>query len=137
MAEYIPKSLRRLVEERAEFRCEYCRIPSTKPNLKHELEHILPRQQDGRTTAANLAWACLRCNRRKGTNVGSFDSETGNLTRLYNPRTDVWTEHFRLLESGEIKPLTAEARVTIKILQINNDDRIEERKELKEAVLHE
>ena len=136
MAEYISKGLRRLVEERAEFRCEYCRIPPTKPNLKHEFEHILPRQQDGQTIAANLAWACLRCNRRKGTNVGAFDSETGNLTRLYNPRKDIWTERFQVLEGGEIKTLTAEARVTVKILRINDSQRIEERKELMEAGIY-
>lgn len=136
MAEYISKSLRRLVEQRAEFRCEYCRIPPTKPNLKHEFEHILPRQQDGQTVAANLALACLRCNRRKGTNVGAFDLETGKLTRLFNPRKDVWTEHFQVSEIGVIESLTSEARVTVRILQINNAERIEERLELMEAGIY-
>ncbi len=34
----------------------------------------------------NLALACLRCNRHKGPNVGSFDPLTGQLTPFFNPR---------------------------------------------------
>ncbi len=38
----------------------------------------------------------------------------------------VWSEHFRL-EQGEILPLTAEGRVTVKILRFNLPERVEER----------
>ena len=137
MSSYISNELRRLTAERAENKCEYCCLPQKARISKYEIEHILPRQHGGQTVLENLALACLRCNRRKGTNLGSFDVETGDFTLFFNPRTQVWTEYFRLLESGEIKPLTAEARVTIKILQINNDERIEERQELMKAEFYE
>ena len=91
----------------------------------------------GQTSEENLALACPFCNEQKGSDVGSFDFETdGALTRFFNPRKDVWTGNFQVLASGEIKSLTGEARVTIKILQINNAERIEERKELMEAGIY-
>ncbi len=114
MPGYIPNQLRRLTAERAGNKCEYCRLPQKARISKFEIEHILPRQHDGQTISENLALACLRCNRRKGTNLGSFDSQTKIFSLFFNPRTQIWTEHFQFLESGEIKPLTAEARVAVK-----------------------
>jgi hypothetical protein len=94
---------------------------------RHEPDHILPRQHGGKTTFANLALACLRCNRHKGPNVGSFDPETGELVPLFNPREQSWEEHFAL-DREWIRPLSPEARVTSKILQLNHEDRLEERR---------
>jgi len=137
MSRYVSIGLRQLVADRAAWRCEYCLIPQA-AIAKHHIEHILPIKHGGQTTEENLAWACPFCNEQKGSDIGSFDFETdGEFAKFFNPRTQIWTEHFRLLESGEIKSLTAEARVTIKILQINKDDRIEERKELLEAGFYE
>jgi hypothetical protein len=39
----------------------------------------------------------------------------------------VWTDHFRLV-SARIEPLTPTGRVTVRLLQLNQPDRIEERK---------
>ena len=137
MSNYISKDLRRLTAERAGDKCEYCHLPQKARISKYEIEHILPRQHGGQTVSENLAFACLRCNRRKGTNLGSFDLETGSFILFFNPRIQNWTENFQVLESGEIKPLTAEARVTIKILRINDAQQIEERRELMEAGIYE
>ncbi len=52
--------------------------------------------------------------------------------KLYNPRRDLWHEHFRL-EGYEFIPLTAIGRVTVRLLQINRKDRIEERQLLIKA----
>jgi hypothetical protein len=71
----------------------------------------------------------LRCNRRKGPNVGSFDPETGLLVPFFNPRSQSWKKRFRL-DGAIIQPLTPEARVTVKILQLNNEQRVEERERL-------
>jgi len=107
-------------------------LPSITSNTLFRSNH------GGQTSEENLALACPFCNEQKGTDVGSFDFETdGKLTRFFNPRIDVWTEHFQFSESGKIKPLTAEARVTIKILRINDAERIEERRELMEAGIYE
>ncbi len=136
MNRYVSDSLRRLVRERAGGRCEYCRIlPSA--IAKHHIEHILPLKHGGQTVEENLALACPFCNEQKGTDVGSYDFETdGALVGFFNPRTQIWTEHFQIETDGEIIPLTAEARVTARILKFNEIERIEERRELIEAGIY-
>ncbi|MCL4298172.1 MAG: HNH endonuclease [Anaerolineae bacterium] len=129
MAETISPALRQLVFERAEARCEYCLLPQSIAAHKHEPDHIIPKQHDGETHADNLALACVRCNRYKGYNVGSFDPETGQLVPFYNPRTQIWSQHFQL-EGAVIRPLTPQGRVTAKMLHFNDADRVEERERL-------
>lgn len=130
----ISAELRKLVIERANFRCEYCLLPEKASLHKHEPDHIVPRQHGGKTTEDNLALSCLRCNRHKGPNIGSYDPHTGELTPFFNPRKQSWSEHFRF-EGAEVLPLTAVARVTLKILRINDEPRIREREQLQKAGL--
>ncbi|MEM9776163.1 MAG: HNH endonuclease signature motif containing protein [Chloroflexota bacterium] len=129
MAADISTKLRKLVAERANYCCEYCLMPQFAVFHKHEPDHIVPRQHGGQTDEENLALACMRCNRYKGPNVGSFDPNTGKLEPFFNPRTQDWTEHFTLSEAT-IEPLTAEGRVTVKILRINDEERLQERESL-------
>lgn len=135
MSEELTRELRQLVSERAHGRCEYCLLPEQTALHKHEPDHIIPRQHDGETSPENLALARMRCNRHKGPNVGSFDPETGVLTPFFNPRTHQWTDHF-YLENGRILPLTPEARVTVKILRLNDETRVEERLALIKAKIY-
>lgn len=137
MSRYISEKLRLLVSERAGSRCEYCLFRQKYRTVKFQIEHILPVKHGGTNDFENLALACAVCNLFKGSDVGSFDFETdSNLTRFFNPRIDVWTEHFRLNANAEIIPLTAEARVTARILRFNDSDRIEERLKLIEVGLY-
>lgn len=129
MSADIPVALRQLVSARAGGRCEYCLLLQTASAFQHEPDHIIPLQHDGKTEASNLALACVRCNRRKGPNVGSFDPENGALVAFFNPRTQLWQEHFRL-DGAVIHPMTPQARVTVKILGLNDAKRIEEREGL-------
>ncbi len=129
MATTLPAGLRQFVIERANDRCEYCLFPQVFVVHRHEPDHIVPVQHGGTTDEQNLALACLRCNRNKGPNVGSFDPLTGKLTAFFNPRIHQWDEHF-VLRSAEIVPLTPEARVTIKIMRLNDEARLIERKRL-------
>jgi hypothetical protein len=131
----LPDHLRRLVIERAGNRCEYCLLPQWAALHKHEPDHIIPVQHDGKTEESNLALACMRCNRHKGPNVGSFDPLTGNLVSLFNPRLHRWSDHF-VLEGATIRALTAEARVTIKLLCLNDEDHVTERRRLLDAGLY-
>ena len=126
MSADMPASLRRLVAERAGYCCEYCLLPQAMALHQHEPDHIVPRQHSGETHENNLALACLRCNRYKGPNVGSFDPLTGVLVPLFNPRTQPWSAHFEW-DGATIRPLTPEGRVTVKILRFNDADRIAER----------
>lgn len=123
---YIPTALRNLVYERAEGLCEYCLIDDEISFAKHQIDHIIAEKHGGETVEKNLALACALCNKYKDSDLTSIDSETGEIARLFNPRKDTWSEHFRI-ENGVFIGLTPNARVTIRLLQINNLARIEER----------
>ncbi len=129
---YIPTVLRQIIQERAGGRCEYCLYPQDMSFLAFEVEHIIAEKHGGTTTADNLALACPYCNRFKGTDLGSLDPETGQLTPFFNPRTQQWSDHFRL-DGARIVPLTPEGRVTVAILRLNHPDRILERQRLIQA----
>lgn len=85
-------------------------------------------QHDGTTELDNLAWACLQCNVLKGPNIASIDREAG-LTPLYDPRKQVWTEHFEVVD-GEIIGRTAIGRVTSRLLGFNATNRLKMRRAL-------
>jgi 5-methylcytosine-specific restriction endonuclease McrA len=129
MAADLSLSLRQLVAERAGYRCEYCLLPQAASLHRHEPDHIVPRQHDGETREDNLAFACLRCNRCKGPNVGSFDPLTGALVPLFNPRKQKWEDHFKW-GGAMIQALSPEGRVTVKLLRLNDADRVSERQRL-------
>ncbi len=115
---------------RADQLCEYCLIHEEDTFFGCEVDHIISEQHGGVTREDNLAFACLVCNRAKGTNIGSL-SATGRLTRLFNPRQDRWSEHFRL-DHVTISPLTDIGWATVQILGLNREDRIHEREALRE-----
>jgi len=124
---YIPTALRNLVYNRADGRCEYCLISEAVSFAKHQIDHIIAEKHGGQTVEENLALSCTLCNKYKGSDLTSIDHETNEIAPLFNPRTDVWNEHFKI-ENGVFIGLTPNARATIRLLQINNSARIEERK---------
>jgi HNH endonuclease len=126
---YVSAALRRLVTERAREQCEYCRFPQTASLFTFEIEHIIAEKHDGITASENLALSCPCCNRFKGSDIGSIDPQTQQLTPFFHPRLQQWSDHFRL-EGGTIVSLTPEGRVTAKILQFNLSERIREREQL-------
>ncbi|MCF2971516.1 HNH endonuclease [Synechococcus sp. Nb3U1] len=125
----IPEPLRRQVEERAKHRCEYCLLPNSLSFYPHEVDHIIALKHSGSTNAENLAYACWRCNRYKGTDLGSFDPETGAFSFLFNPRTQQWSDHFRW-QDARINGITPEGRTTVYLLKLNSHERIAERQRL-------
>ena len=129
---YIPEALRRQVIERASECCEYCLLPQAVSLYTHEVDHIIAEKHRGETVLENLCLACLECNRAKGSDFGSFDPETGEITLLYNPRQQSWEEHFRL-DGARIVPLSPEGRVTAFVLKLNDEIRVRARQGLLEA----
>lgn len=127
---YIPAALRRLVEERANFKCEYCLLPTKVAFFPHEIDHVIAEKHDGITDSGNLALTCWRCNRHKGSDLGSFDPEAGTFSFLFNPRPQKWSSHFTL-ERLNLIGLTPEGRTTVKLLQMNSDERRSERQRLR------
>lgn len=123
---YIPTALRHEVLERAGNRCEYCLLPAHLAFFPHEVDHVVAEKHGGATEIENLALACWRCNRHKGSDLTSFDPQTRQLSLLFNPRTQVWTEHFAY-EREMIIGLTPEGRATVNLLRLNSDNRLIER----------
>jgi hypothetical protein len=123
---YISVEMRRLIQERARDRCEYCLIPAAFALLSHEIDHIVAEKHGGETIDSNLALSCALCNQHKGTDLTSIDPVTGNIEPLLHPRKDRWSDHFQF-SKGRIEPLTSVGRVTVRLLQFNVPERISER----------
>jgi len=133
----IEASLRALVRERAEGRCEYCQVPGNVTLVEHEIDHIIAVKHGGLATPENLALCCTVCNKHKGTDIASLDPATGSIVSLFHPRKQRWADHF-LMREAEIVPQTPEGRVTVRLLQLNRSARLKERKIMMRArILHE
>lgn len=126
----VPNALRLAVAERARSAREYCRLPEGLGFLMLEVDHVIAEQHGGKTTADNLAYACIICNRHKGPNLSSIDPHTGERAWLYNPRTQQWHEHFQLTHDGTIRGMTAEGRATTFLLELNAFGRDQDRRAL-------
>ena len=107
-----------LVRHRAQNRCEYCRLPQGFSGLHFHIEHIIARQHRGTDAADNLALACPECNLHKGTNLTSIDPDTSQVTPLFHPRRDRWSDHFTLV-AGNIIGKTPTGRTTAWLLEMN------------------
>jgi HNH endonuclease len=123
---YISAKLRRQVIENARNCCEYCLQPELFSFSPHEIDHAISEKHGGKTLFINLALACKRCNTYKGSDIASIDPETQMTTPLYHPRRDSWSDHFQI-QDNELVPLTAVARTTIWLLQLNSPSRLRER----------
>lgn len=118
--------LRRRVIERAKNCCEYCLLHEDFAASTHQVDHIIAEKHGGQTLLDNLALSCTVCNRRKGSDIGTIDPQTGNLVPLLNPQTQRWLDHFRL-DSAQIVGLTEVGRATVEFLQLNTFERLMER----------
>lgn len=130
MTSYIRADVRREVFDRAGGRCEYCLIHERDTFLGCQVDHIVSEKHGGSNDESNLALACACCNRAKGSDIGSLDEATGELVRFFNPRTDVWSEHFSW-DAERIRPRSAIGEATIKILRVNSAERVLERAALR------
>lgn len=126
MAESISRALRNEIRSRANGRCEYCRIHESLLLTGCEVDHIVSRKHGGPGDLSNLALSCARCNRAKGTDIGSKHPATGQFVPLFNPRLDRWDEHF-LMDDARIIGITPIGEVTVTLLRFNDHERLMER----------
>lgn len=118
---------RQRVRVRAGHRCEYCQLAEAKsPLAKLQIEHVLPKKHGGTDEIGNLALACIDCNLHKGANLTVIDPDTGQVTGLFNPRSERWEEHFKW-DGFVLTGITAAGRTTVRVLDINSDDQIQVR----------
>src|SRR5207244_4093393 len=84
-------------------------------------EHILPRRSRGKTSLENLCLSCPHCNYSKGKRIWGSDPVRGETSRLFNPRSDSWSENFEWSADFEmLKGSTAVGRVTVRALNMNS-----------------
>ena len=127
----ISAQLRQFIFARANHQCEYCLSPEKNSSIRHTIDHIRAVKHEGATEVDNLALACIVCNRNKGSDIATFDPETQQLVRLFNPRQDIWADHFKL-DGARIEGLTPIGRGTVHLMQFNHATRVRHRALLQE-----
>ena len=130
MSRYIAEALRLFVAQRANFCCEYCLLPEYASFYTFHIDHIISIKHGGLTESENLANACPICNINKGSDIATVLNNITLSIRFYNPRIDVWAEHFEAHSSGLLMPKTSIGEATIKILELNQTDSIIERSKM-------
>jgi len=119
------KATRDQVIERADNCCEYCRLPqSAQPFITFHVDHVIASQHREDDSLDNLCLSCQNCNLHKGTNLTTIDPESDEMVRVFNPRTDVWEEHF-LFVDFVVVGLTDVGRATARLLAMNSPQRVE------------
>jgi len=110
------------VRLRANHLCEYCHASEQWQYVQFTVDHIVPLTKGGIDKLENLALACFHCNRQKSNKISGTDPQTGKNTPLFNPRCDVWKDHFTWSsDSLQMIGLTAIGRATINALNCNRE----------------
>lgn len=117
------EAIKQRVRERAGLRCEYCHLPQEFSALRFHVEHVVAHQHGGADSIDNLALACPDCNFHKGTNLTGIDPDSGRVTRLFDPRSEVWNDHFAR-DAARIIGKTPVGRTTAWLLEMNAGDRV-------------
>ena len=120
------ETLANLVWQRADYCCEYCRLPQQFSSTHFEIDHVIAEQHGGKTVSSNLALACFACNHHKGPNLGGIDPKTGKKIWLFDPRRHKWQRHFRW-EGAVLVGRTPIGRTTVAVLAINLPHRVAQR----------
>ncbi len=116
----MPHRLRERVAARAEWRCAYGLAPEAIFSSPLEVEHIQPKELGGADEEWNHALACRTCNVSKFLAIAAPDPLSGRAVRLFNPRADVWDDHFALeVPTAEIVGQTEIGRATVARLRMN------------------
>jgi hypothetical protein len=119
----ISPAIRAQVRTRARDCCEFCGLGQERELFfTFHVEHIIARQHRGADDLENLALACYHCNLHKGTNLTSLDPQTGELTALFHPRLQRWSDHF-LMNGTLVTGTSAVGRTTVALLKMNAPDR--------------
>src|SRR5688500_15107466 len=92
---FIGKPLRDKVAAQAKYRCGYCLSAESIVGMPMEVDHLIPESLGGCTEEENLWLACSLCNNHKHDRIAGMDPTSGEIVRLYDPRRQIWLEHFQ------------------------------------------
>ncbi len=133
----INRKLRSQIAALARYRCGYCQMQEVVSGIPLTVEHIKPMAHGGNDDEDNIWLSCRLCNEAKGTLEEFLDSETGKIVPLFNPRTQLWHNHFAWDETAVIiVGKTAVGRATVAALSLNNELRVRSRAIWVEAGWH-
>jgi hypothetical protein len=133
----VPAWLRARVAAQAGGRCGYCRTAEAITGAPLVIDHLIPEALGDRTEEANLWLACSQCNLHKGDRLTACDPLTEAWVRLFDPRRQVWDDHFRWSPSrDEILGLTPIGRATVQALNLNRLLLVQARRAWVAAGLH-
>lgn len=125
---YISKALREIVAAQAKPRCGYYLTPEFITGAPLEVDHVIPEANGGPTVEDNLWLACTLCNQHKADREKARDPESGDEVTIFDPRHQVWREHFTWSEDGAlITGLTAVGRATVRALARNRRSLVQAR----------
>ncbi|MDX1520096.1 MAG: HNH endonuclease signature motif containing protein [Anaerolineae bacterium] len=123
MSTAVSKALRQKIAETAQFRCGYCLTSQHIVGPLLEIDHIISQAKGGTDAEENLWLACPTCNSHKSDRVTAVDAQTEQMVSIFNPRTEIWSEHFEWRDEGTlIHGKTATGRATIAALNMNHED---------------
>lgn len=110
---------KRIVYERAGGCCEYCQTCDYNTGQTMHIDHIFP--QNG-NELDNLCLACAACNMSKSDATSAVDPETQEIVSLFNPRNQIWHDHFLWNDGGiRVQGKTAIGRATVDRLKMNQE----------------
>jgi hypothetical protein len=126
----VSETLRAQVVARAGSCCEYCHLPTEGQVERFPIDHVLPRTRGGLTELLNLALACPHCNGHKWSHIDAVDPASGEPLPLFNPRTQVWSDHFAWSadDPAVVEGKTGTGRATMAHLHMNHPDLVHVRR---------
>jgi hypothetical protein len=124
----IPDILHQAVINRAQNRCEYCRISQVAQEATFHIDHIKPQASGGTTILENLALACVTCSLRKAARETVSDPDTGAAVPIFHPRRNRWNDHF-ILNGTKMVGITPTGRGTVEALDMHRRHALDVRTE--------
>jgi HNH endonuclease len=116
----VKQTTRIIVKVRAFGFCEYCKSHENCGTDPFVIDHIIPLLLKGLNILSNLAYSCGGCNIYKSSKIEGFDEISNQIVPFYNPRTQIWTDHFAWnSKATHIVGITPTGRVTVECLKLN------------------
>ncbi|MGF1514821.1 MAG: HNH endonuclease, partial [Elainellaceae cyanobacterium] len=113
--------LRDKVREFDRRRCCYCQTSELISGIRMSFDHIRLRSKGGETCFENICLACRSCNEFKADLIAAEDLLTQQFVPLFNPRTQVWHNHFSWSDDCvRVEGKTDLGRATVLALRMNN-----------------
>lgn len=133
----ISNKLKEKIRQSARHRCGFCLFSEIYSPTVFQFDHIIPLGKGGTNDEENFWLVCESCNRAKSDKTESFDSVTNSIVSIFNPRTQIWSEHFEWSDDfTRIIGKTPTGRITVIELNLNRERTVEVRRNWVSADWH-